>query len=401
LWSTIPVYIAFPGTREPSMPYDLPLPFELGKTDFSSHAFESWLGEARSRRQDLKPLDRPQILIGAGSVLAQDFVQACLDHGRVIALVDNTTAGQSRDGVPIIGDAGLKSLLARTPDAIGVLCCGSEGAIAHFTAVWGDAAQPLLGYFEVIAHSPTLFAGERLGFLPSFSTHEGVVAAHTAARAALKDSLSLVTLDAIMLHRLTWDSRYIAAVAKPEKAIYFEPDVMPLHDREVFIDGGAFDGDTVRAFHTATHGKYAHVHAFELDPTNADLFAARVTLPQVTLHRLGLWNEKARLGLEHRPDNGSRVSDKATQYAELDALDNVDIGPATLIKLDVEGAEVQALKGATNVIRQHKPKLAISAYHKSDDFVTIINAIRGIRDDYTFTLRHYSPMIFDSVLYGL
>lgn len=383
------------------MPYDLPLPFELGKTDFATSSFRTWLEETRDRQFGLRPLDRPQILIGANSVLAQDFVQACLDRGRVIALVDNASAGSTRDGVPVIGDAGLKPLLERNPDAVGILCCGSESAIAHFTALWGTAPQPLIVYFEVLSLAPDIFAGHRLEFLPSFSDYEGVLAAHAAGRKALSDSASLQTLDAVMLYRLTWDGRYIAAVARPEKAIYLEPDVMPLHDHEVLIDGGAFDGDTIRAFHAATGGAYAHLHAFELDPANADVFAAKIAFPNVTLHRLGLWHEKARLGLEHRPDNGSRVSDTASTFVELDALDNVDVGVPTLIKLDVEGAEVQALTGAAELIRRHKPKLAISAYHKADDFVTITQAIRAIRDDYSFTLRHYSPLIFDSVLYGL
>ena len=223
------------------MPYDLSLPFELGKIDFSSSGFREWLGETRDRQMALRPLDRPQILIGASSVLAQPFVQACLDRGRVIALVDNASAGSTRDGVTIIGDAGLKSLLAASPDAIGILCCGSERAIAHFTGVWGDAAQPLISYFEVLSQAPAAFAGKRLEFLPSFSTIDGVLSAWIAGRKVLADNLSLRTLDAIMLYRLTWHDRYIASVARPEKAIYFDSEIMPLGDREVFIDGGAFD----------------------------------------------------------------------------------------------------------------------------------------------------------------
>lgn len=386
------------------MPLDAaPPPFTLGEGDFQSPAFKAWLAEANDRRRSLTLSRRPRILLGAGSVLAQDFVQYELAQGHVIALVDNARAGQTVDGVPVIGDAGLTALLDKTPDAIGVFCCGSESAIAHFTRVWGARPQPLLGYFEVIRDWPTdAFAGHRLEFLPSFSDESGIYAAHRSARSFLSDSISLRTLDAVMLYRLTWDPGFIQKVNKPEKAIYFEPDVMPLSDHEVFVDGGAFDGDTVRDFAAKTGGKYEHIHAFELDPANSEAFLAKTEgIADVTLHQMGLWNEPAELGLEHRPDNGSRVSDDAERRVPLNALDNIDVGNVSLIKLDVEGAEVQALNGARRLIAARKPKLAISAYHRFDDFVTLFETVRDIRDDYRFTLRHYSPIIYDSVIYAL
>lgn len=384
------------------MPYDVqPPPFELGHIDFNARAFTDWLAGIRAQRRDLNVLERPQILLGAGALLAQDFVRYQLSRGQVVALVDNARAGQVRDGVPIIGDNDVQPLLIKTPDAIGILCCGSENAIGHFRRLWGANPQPLLNYFEVMAEWPAgTSPGHRLAFLPSFSDDDGIRAAQGSARRVLQDADSLRTLDALMLYRLTWDGRYIAKVNRPEKAIYFEPGALPIHDHEVFIDGGAFDGDTVRAFHARTDGKYNHIHAFELDPANAEAFVIKTShIPNVTLHSQGLWSGPAELGLEHRPDDGSRVSASATQTVALDALDNVNVGAATLIKLDVEGAEVDALNGAAALIRTHKPKLAISAYHRSDDFVTLIDTVRAIREDYSFTLRHYSPILFDSVLY--
>ncbi len=386
------------------MPLDsAPLPFPLGEVDFQSPGFKTWLREANDRRRSLTQSKRPRILLGAGSVLAQEFVHHELAQGHVIALVDNARAGQNVDGVPVIGDAGLTELLDKTPDAIGIFCCGSEGAIAHFTRVWGARPQPLLGYFEVIRDWPEdAFPGHRLAFLPSFSDEAGIYAAHASARRYLNDSISLRTLDAVMLYRLTWDAGFIGKVAKPEKAIYFEPDVMPLGGHEVLVDGGAFDGDTVRDFAAKTGGKYKHIHAFELDPANSAAFMAKTAgIADVTLHQVGLWNEPAELGLEHRPDNGSRVSDTAEVRVPLNALDNMDVGEVSLIKLDVEGAEVQALNGARRLISGLKPKLAISAYHRFDDFVTLFETVRDIRDDYRFTLRHYSPIIYDSVIYAL
>ncbi|MCL1983378.1 MAG: FkbM family methyltransferase, partial [Clostridiales bacterium] len=75
--------------------------------------------------------------------------------------------------------------------------------------------------------------------------------------------------------------------------------------------------------------------------------------------------------------------------------------PPTYIKMDIEGAELMALKGAENIIRSHKPKLAISAYHKPEDVYTLPMLIRSYRNDYKFYLRHYTNSLNETVLYAV
>ncbi len=385
------------------MPSDSPLlPVSLGELDLTSPPVQAWLKDHAERKAARNVLNQPLILLGAGSVLAQPFVTYAVKSGQVLALIDNARAGQDFHDVPYVSDTALPDLLTKTPDAIGILCCGSENAIAYFTSVWGQSSQALMSYFDVLSQLPLEAAGHRLGFMPSFSDTDLIMALHEKAKAVFTDDLSRRTLDAIMLYRLTWDSRYIAAIARPEKAIYFEADALPLTDHEILVDGGAYDGDTVRAFNARTGGKYDHMHAFEIDPVNADTFAFKTqAIKNVTLHRVGLWNEKTQMGIEHRPDDGSRISKTSTTMVPLDAMDNMDLGVVSLIKLDVEGAEVQALQGARKLIANHKPKLAISAYHKADDFQTLLDTLSELRDDYRLTLRHYSPIIYDTVIYAV
>ena len=57
------------------------------------------------------------------------------------------------------------------------------------------------------------------------------------------------------------------------------------------------------------------------------------------------------------------------------------------IKLDVEGAELDVLKGAVTTIARFKPILALSAYHKLDDFWTLMNFVKSVRPDYEFAMR--------------
>ncbi len=379
------------------------MPFEpvAGQTDFTATSFRAWAEDTAARRSALIASQRPRVLLGAGSVLAQDFVRRTLAEGQVAALVDNARAGQTQDGHPVIGDGDLPALLDRLDNPIGVLCCSSHAAIDHFIRLWGE--RPVVFFFDVMRDwPPEALNGSPLGFIPGFSDIDGVLAAHAAARGLLSDNLSRATLDALMLYRLTWDARYLMPVSRPERAIYFEPDVMPLSAEEVFIDGGAYDGDTVRDFVTKTQGRYRHIHAFEFDPVNAADFRRKTAgMDRLNLHTCGLWDGPAELGLEHRADNCSRVSVNATTTVPLDALDNMDVGVPSLIKLDIEGAERQALQGARRLIGTHKPKLAISVYHRHDDFVTLTETIRSMRDDYSFSLRHYSQLIFDSVLYAV
>jgi hypothetical protein len=69
--------------------------------------------------------------------------------------------------------------------------------------------------------------------------------------------------------------------------------------------------------------------------------------------------------------------------------------------MDIEGAELNALKGAEQIIKRYKPKLAICIYHKPEDIWTIPNLLLEFVPDYQFYIRHYSLTCFETVLYAL
>ena len=68
------------------------------------------------------------------------------------------------------------------------------------------------------------------------------------------------------------------------------------------------------------------------------------------------------------------------------------------IKLDIEGAELDCLKGAAKSIVRWKPKMAISAYHKPEDIWELANYVNSLRADYEFELRHYRIDVHDYLL---
>jgi hypothetical protein len=87
---------------------------------------------------------------------------------------------------------------------------------------------------------------------------------------------------------------------------------------------------------------------------------------------------------------------------ETDSVDHVCEGEkVTFIKMDIEGAELEALKGARNTICRHRPKLAICVYHRQEDLVTIPQYILSLHEDYRLYLRHYGDFCTETVLYAV
>jgi hypothetical protein len=88
---------------------------------------------------------------------------------------------------------------------------------------------------------------------------------------------------------------------------------------------------------------------------------------------------------------------------QVNAIDNLNLEKVTFIKMDIEGAELNALKGAEKTILRDKPKLAICIYHSNEDMVRIAEYIYSIMPEYNFYVRHHytCPYLFETVLYAL
>lgn len=90
-------------------------------------------------------------------------------------------------------------------------------------------------------------------------------------------------------------------------------------------------------------------------------------------------------------------------YSEIESVsidDTLQGKEATFIKMDVEGSELESLKGAKNTIVRYQPRLAIAVYHKNTDFLDIPNYILDLNDNYKFKLRHYASNNCETVLYA-
>ncbi|MCI1990149.1 MAG: FkbM family methyltransferase [Oscillospiraceae bacterium] len=193
---------------------------------------------------------------------------------------------------------------------------------------------------------------------------------------------------------------------KEKEPAYFPRDLFSFSEKEVFVDGGLYTGDTSEAFIKLVNGKYRAVFGFDIDEANAS--RARQNLSQyenVHIITKGLWSKTDVLHAKLKQLAGSQINQAGTVSIPVISLDeyfsntNVENFP-TFIKMDIEGSEKHALLGSKNIISTVRPKLAVCAYHKPEDIYDLPQTILKIRRDYKFALRHYSPYTWETVLYA-
>lgn len=183
--------------------------------------------------------------------------------------------------------------------------------------------------------------------------------------------------------------------------------VMPLPG-DCVIDAGACFGDTALAF-AAGAGESGRVHAFEIDPAN--LVVASSNLAQnprlgvrIRLNSLALGREAGTL-YRHGSGPGAQVSaDPGGVPVEVSTLDDYaaanGLAKVDFIKMDIEGAEMDALLGARNTLARNRPRLAISLYHRAADLARIPVWIDRLDLGYRFWLDHYTIHHEETVLYA-
>ena len=192
---------------------------------------------------------------------------------------------------------------------------------------------------------------------------------------------------------------------------YFPDDLYEWLDDEWMVDGGAYDGDSIRML-TQLHGdRFAHVLALEPDPVNfAKLAASAAALPprtrdKISCRQLALASAAGALYLEVTGTAASATSVTATtgtMAVPAEPLDAILAGAApTLLKLDIEGAEPDALRGAKRTIEAHAPVIAVCVYHRQDHLWRIPLMLKEMRNDYAFFLRPHNEEGWDLVCYAV
>lgn len=186
-----------------------------------------------------------------------------------------------------------------------------------------------------------------------------------------------------------------------EENQYFPQDIFVFDKNEVFIDGGGYDGDTIEEFINKTTN-FNKIYSFEPGKISFNIIDKKFSSDErIVCFNLGLWNKEDKLFFEDNGiDLGNKLSEKGELEIEVNSIDNLLKEKVTFIKLDIEGAEFEALQGAKNIIQKFKPKLAICIYHKYDDLWKIPNYIKELVPEYKLYIRHHSLVNSDTVLYA-
>jgi FkbM family methyltransferase len=189
---------------------------------------------------------------------------------------------------------------------------------------------------------------------------------------------------------------------------YFPSDLFSLADREVFIDCGAYDGDTISSLIYQCQSNFQQIIAFEPDPQNYQKLTEYIKeLPsdiqsKIDFHQLAASNQREKLKFTAMGTASSVVSAIGTFIVEAASLDEILIDSTpTFIKMDIEGAEIAALTGASKIIARHLPILAISAYHLQDHLWRIPLLINSISSEYKLFLRPHGEECWDCVCYAI
>jgi FkbM family methyltransferase len=182
---------------------------------------------------------------------------------------------------------------------------------------------------------------------------------------------------------------------------------------DFIIDAGALFGDTSLWF-SYQCGNAGHIYSFECNPEFIKYCLYNFELnpnysSNISFHEFALWDESDKKVLFLENGAGSKIVEN-TESAQSNYVLTITIDDfmartnnkkIDFIKMDIEGAEVNALLGAKKTIQTHKPKLAISLYHRDSDFVDIPKMIDSFGVNYHFFLGHHTDQYFDTVLYAV
>lgn len=220
----------------------------------------------------------------------------------------------------------------------------------------------------------------------------------------LSDKQSKKVFDAIV-NRVLGSGENISIMANIcENNQYFPVDIIKLSENESFVDAGAFTGDTVKDFVGRTRAKFDRIFSFELDAINFKVLQDNVEqMPahdRIKIFNLGIWESECDLAYSIDSLQSSvGGGDGKGHVVPLD--DFLKEERFTYIKMDIEGAELQALRGARNIIQTQKPRLAICIYHDFKHLWEIPLYLKELVPKYKIYLRHHTKLEYETVCYAM
>jgi FkbM family methyltransferase len=378
-------------------------------------------------------------------------IRVLAKHASVIAVVDDFLVKQGGGrifGIDVIDTDAWVTLARNDNSVVSVMLVPLTSGYQHFNNVamqWGLHTLSALQYLQLLSACGVDKSGEVGRFFwygeEFFARTLESLDRLIELRKHLGDSWSRLSWLCILLYRMTLNPFYLSACAVGHHYEKFSFDSYSMNRRffsfsenEVYVDGGAFTGDTVAQFVRAVDGRFRHIHSFEPSSDNNRAIRSMLSTlqndylwplnPRITLHARGLWDCDTTLLLNpsqvleldgrgavvnpasaHLVEAGmvGHIYDKEEEakgaiqvpVTTIDAATNQE---ASFIKLEIEGSELQALNGARETIARNRPKMAISIYHKPEDLETLLGFVLETGHNYQLAFRQHNPFVPDAMV---
>ncbi len=212
----------------------------------------------------------------------------------------------------------------------------------------------------------------------------------------LADEKSKEVFIKIINFKISFDLDFMEGFMNNHKEQYFDKELIPKIKNIVFVDGGSYVGDTIPMI-IKNFPDFKKIYCIE--PNNLHLSIAKRdfgNIKNIEFINCGLSNKKQILKLKQECQNNCKHD---YQALNIDTIDNLINEKIDFLKLDIEGAEQKALKGAKKTIKKYSPILAVCIYHKAEDWYKIPKIVLDINSNYDIYLRHYMEGIYETVIY--
>ncbi len=212
----------------------------------------------------------------------------------------------------------------------------------------------------------------------------------------LADKKSKEIFQKLINFKISFDLKFMKGFTNNHKEQYFDKQLIPKIKNIVFVDGGSYVGDTIPSIIT-NFPDFKKIYCIE--PNSLHISIAKrdfADIKNIEFINCGLGYKVETSKTEEKLQYNCK-HDYQTQNTN--TIDNLIDEKIDFLKLDIEGAEQSALKGARKSIKKYTPILAVCVYHKAEDWHKIPKIVLDINSNYDIYLRHYMEGIFETVLY--
>lgn len=340
------------------------------------------------------------LLYGAGIYgnEALNFIRKNLRNGTeaVSAFIDDTPnkIGTTVNNIPVLRpDLGLTAF----PDSLILLCCDER---SHSTMTDKLLALGIPKERILVPEIAFLDFDGDPQFLRTFENEIRCVGE------MVSDELSKRVLHNVLQYRLTHDGRLLDTISENVSRRYFDKDLLSGVGKGAYLDCGSYRGDSLEGYLQYCGAEIGNVTCCEPDIDNFKHLRAYVEtlgIPDIQLVNKGVWHTAGVLHFAATGDKSSSIASEGTQSIAVDTVDHlVGNGSLDFLKIEVNGAEYEALLGACQVIRRETPVVAVSVYHNREDILRIPLLLKALSPQYHLYLRYYGvKTLTDIVCYAI